>query len=156
MMIDALEWEIEINGETEGLKQQLIGISLEYNIRCRYTAYIADYETIGDVTKVEKSEPVLVPESYIAGNYPNPFNPSTTIRIYIGANDAGKVKLLRVFNMLGQLVTVIDITHLSAGWRDVVFNGRDMFGNTLSSGVYFVQFTSGGKPVNTIRMNLVK
>ncbi len=156
MMIDALEWEIEINGESTELKEQLIEISLKYNIRCRYTAYIADYETIGDITNVEVTEPVLVPESYIAGNYPNPFNPSTTIRIYIGADDAGKVKLLRVFNMLGELVAVIDISHFSSGWQDVVFNGRDMFGNTLSSGIYFVQFTSGGKPVNTIRMNLVK
>lgn len=156
MMIDAIEWEIEIYGESVELKEQLIKISLDYNIRCRYTAYIADYETIGDVTDAENIEPVLLPESYIAGNYPNPFNPSTTIRIFIGDDDADKVKLLRVFNMLGQLVTVIDISNLSPGWQNISFNGRDMYGNVLSSGIYFVQFVSGGNPVNTIRMNLVK
>lgn len=156
MMIDALEWEIEIYGETTELKAQLIEISLKYNIRCRYTAYIADYETVTDVTGVENAEPVLVPESYIAGNYPNPFNPSTTIRIFIGQEAADNVKLLRVFNAIGQLVAIIDITHLSAGWQDVFFNGRDMFGNVLSSGIYFVQFINNGKPVNTIRINLVK
>jgi hypothetical protein len=156
MMIDALEWEIEIYGETLELKEQLIKISLQYNIRCRYTAYIADYESTIDLTGIKSKEPVLLPESYLSGNYPNPFNPSTTIRLYIGQNDAGKVKLLRVFNSLGQLVAVIDVSHLSAGWQEVIFNGRDMFGNYLSSGIYFVQFSSGGKPVNTIRMNLIK
>lgn len=153
MKIDELERDIEIYGETEEKKQELIDLSLKYNIRCRYTAYIADYHDI-DITRVEEV-PVL-PDSYILGNYPNPFNPTTTIRFYISNNDAGSVKLIRIYNSIGQLVRVIDITNFSPGWNEVVFNGRDQFGAQLSSGIYFVQFISGGRVFNTIKMNLLK
>jgi hypothetical protein len=157
MMIDALEWEIEIYGESPDKKQQLIDISLTYNIRCRYTAYIADYETPA-TTSVDEStnKMLLIPDSYISGNYPNPFNPTTKIRIFINTSDMAKIKMLRIYNSLGQLVAVIDITNLSSGWQEIEFNGKDMFGNNLSSGVYFVQLLMDNNHMNTVRMNLVK
>jgi flagellar hook assembly protein FlgD len=99
---------------------------------------------------------LLIPDSYISGNYPNPFNPTTKIRIFINTSDMAKIKMLRIYNSLGQLVAVIDITNLSSGWQEIEFNGKDMFGNNLSSGVYFVQLLMDNNHMNTVRMNLVK
>jgi Ca-activated chloride channel family protein len=155
MMIDALEWDIEIYGETTEKKQQLIELSLKYNIRCRYTAYIADYKnpvTEVDEINVENELPV----SYMLNNYPNPFNSSTRLRFFISSDDVAKVKLIRIYNSLGQLVKVIDVTNLSSGWNEVQFHGIDQFGNTLASGIYFAQLTIDGKIYSTIKMNLLK
>jgi Ca-activated chloride channel homolog len=154
--IDALEQSILIYGETDVQKQEMIDLSLAYNIRCRYTAYIADYEnqftSIVDRSGIE----TVKPESYILGNYPNPFNPTTTISFYL-SSIAGleKTKLIKIFNSLGQLVAVIDISHLAHGSHQIVFNGQDFFGNTLPSGLYFARLVAGNE-ISTIRMSLIK
>ncbi len=155
-MIDALEREVEIYGETVALKDTLIDLSLRYNIRCRYTAYIADYKTI--FTRVERGEKTLVsmPASYLIGNYPNPFNPTTTIQFYLSESSLdAKIKLVRIFNALGQLVAIIDIGHYSPGIHVIHFDGRDFFGNPLPAGMYFVRLQVGDE-VSTIRIALVK
>ncbi len=155
-MIDALEREVEIYGETEALKDTLIDISLRYNIRSRYTAYIADYKTV--FTGVESSDKtwVKMPTCYLIGNYPNPFNPITTIQFYLSQESGdAKVKLIRIFNALGQLVAVIDISHYSPGLHSIQFDGRDFYGNPLPAGLYFVRLQVGDE-VSTIRVALVK
>jgi len=156
MKIDALEWEVEIYGESPELKAELIALSLKYNIRCRYTAYIADYEEDVIGTATEERDLVAADYSYLFSNYPNPFNPSTTFRIFINESDFGKTKLLRIFNILGQLIAIIDISHLKSGWHDIQFNGKDLYGNSLTSGIYFTQLIIGSKVANTLRINLIK
>lgn len=152
--IDQLERQIEIYGETSPLKTELISLSLKYNIRCRYTAYIADYKTPATDVKTEKS--IAIPQSFIAGNYPNPFNPATKIRLFLSDASRGKIKFVRVYNLLGQLVALIDITGLNPGWNEVYFNGRDLYGSTLPSGIYFVRLQIGEEVVSTFRINLIK
>lgn len=122
---------------------KLFLLSLRYNIRSRYTAY----ETVVTATESEVEElPRLF--SYLDGNYPNPFNPSTTIRFFIG-DAAGQTKLLKIYNLLGQLVAVIDISHLRAGWHEVRFDGLDRYGRMLPSGLYLVrlQINNSGKDI---------
>ncbi|HEX2865548.1 MAG TPA: VIT domain-containing protein [Ignavibacteriales bacterium] len=152
--IDELERKIEIYGETPSSKQELIALSLKYNIRCRYTAYIADYKTPATDVKAKKN--AIVPQSFIAGNYPNPFNPSTKIRLFLSDASRGKLKFVRIYNVLGQLVALIDITGFNAGWNEVYFNGRDLYGSTLPSGIYFVRLQVGEEFVSTFRINLIK
>jgi hypothetical protein len=155
-MIDALEREVEIYGETEALQDSLEALSLKYNIRCRYTAYIADYTT--PFTRVDKNDKALVsmPVSYLIGNYPNPFNPTTTIQFYLSENTLNaSVKLIRIFNTLGQLVAVIDFSGYAPGMHTLHFDGKDFFGNPLPAGLYFVRLQVGDE-VSTIRITLVK
>ncbi len=152
--IDALEREIEIYGETEALRQQTTALSLQYNIRCRYTAYVADYET--EYTRVDDrtNEPAAMPSSYLIGNYPNPFNPSTTINFVIAETAVG-VKLIKIYNALGQLVAVIDVSHLGPGRHAILFDGRDFYGQPLPSGQYFVRLQVGDQ-VSALRILLMK
>lgn len=75
------------------------------------------------------------------GNYPNPFNPSTTIR-YSLASDA--VVTLEVFNVLGQRVrTVIGNVAHPAGSFEVVWDGHDDQGNAVGSGAYLYRLKAG-------------
>jgi len=153
--MDALEWEIEIYSETPVLKNTLIALSLKYNIRCRYTAYIADYETVPILTNIIEEQEV-VPISFIAGNYPNPFNPETKIRIFIDQQSVGKSMYLKIYNILGQLVAVIDISNLQPGWHNVLFSGLNIYGNRLSSGMYIVQLQQQNNIAGTIRIHLIQ
>jgi Ca-activated chloride channel family protein len=152
--IDALERQIEVYGETPELKAKLINLSLAYNIRCRYTAYIADYKTLPSAVK--NGEGITVSSSYISGNYPNPFNPVTKIRFYLDKSAAGKEKFLRIYNILGQLVGVIDISGFTEGWHESVFNAKNCNGSQLPSGIYFVRLQIGERIVSAIKVNLVK
>jgi len=155
-MIDYLEWMIEIYGETAERKKQLIGISLKYNIRCRYTAYVADYQTEypSEINIINSS--VIVTSSHLITNYPNPFNPSTIIRFFISplTVSAGP-KLLKIFNMLGQLVMIIDLSEYGAGYHEIRFNGRDIFGRPLPSGIYVVVLQTGTE-ISTMRIALIR
>lgn len=155
-MIDEIERQIAVFGETDSLKKLDIDISLKYNIRCKYTAYIADYTTLPPTRVIAEQEFVPVAKSYLIGNYPNPFNSTTSIRFYLDKETEGiKYKFLRIYNLLGQLVAVIDISHLGPGMHTIKFDGRDNWGDELPSGIYICQLVVG-KNSSTIRISLVK
>ena len=155
-MIDAIEQQISIYGETDELKDSVIALSLGYEIRCMYTSYFADYETIYVSTDPMPEKLVSIPKSFVSDNYPNPFQSSTTIRFYIGDIDIEKVKILRIYNLQGHLVAIIDISHVSTGWHEIRFSGKDMSGNDLPAGIYLVQMQIENQIANTIRINLVR
>jgi hypothetical protein len=86
----------------------------------------------------------------LVGNYPNPFNPATTIRYDLAAT--GHV-LLRVYNLLGQEVrTVVDETQ-TAGRKSAVWDGRDASGASVASGIYLyrMEFSGDGKKFQSTR-----
>jgi len=87
-----------------------------------------------------------------ANNYPNPFNPETTISYTLPRSGNASV---RVYNMKGQVVrTLINDAH-SAGNHTVVWNGMDESGNAVSSGLYFYQVSANGQSI-TKKMLLAK
>ncbi|MDD3563796.1 MAG: FlgD immunoglobulin-like domain containing protein, partial [Candidatus Cloacimonetes bacterium] len=87
-----------------------------------------------------EDENVPITVTALRGNYPNPFNPETTISYDI--KDAGSVRLA-VYNVKGQLVRSLVNTKQAAGRYRVIFNGCDDRGKPLSSGIYLYRFTAG-------------
>lgn len=85
-------------------------------------------------------------------NYPNPFNPETVIQFTLPQSVQVR---LAVFNMLGQQVRSLIAEDLSAGVHAVKWDGRDEFGQTLTSGVYFYRIDAGNFS-ETQRMILAK
>jgi hypothetical protein len=78
---------------------------------------------------------VVVSTIQLEQNFPNPFNPATTIKYQLG-ND-GFVNL-KVFNSLGEEVVDLVNEFQKAGNHQIIFDGRD-----LPSGMYVYQLTSG-------------
>ena len=70
----------------------------------------------------------------------NPFNPTTTIRYHL--QETNKV-LLKIYNTLGEEVRVLVNEKQGAGVKSVVWDGRDTFGQKVSSGVYIYQLQAG-------------
>jgi hypothetical protein len=73
-------------------------------------------------------------------NYPNPFNPSTEIRFSLPS--AGEVRL-EVYNMLGQKVATLVDGYLEAGEHIAIWEGTDLAGRPVSTGVYLYRLQSG-------------
>jgi len=76
----------------------------------------------------------------LAQNFPNPFNPSTTIQFELPK--ASQVEIT-VFNTRGQKVRSLLSNFLSPGEHQVEWDGRDDAGNKVSTGVYFYTLKSG-------------
>ncbi len=98
----------------------------------------------------DDSTPVL--NTQLKGNYPNPFNPSTSISFELAS--AGPVTL-EIYNQKGQLVTTLVNSELHAGTHSAAWNGHDANGAPVSSGVYFYRMRSG-KFSSTRKMVLMK
>ena len=73
-------------------------------------------------------------------NYPNPFNPQTTIRYQLTDNSIVK---LAVYDLTGQRITTLVSSRQSAGEYEVTWDGKDVHGETVSSGIYIYQVTVG-------------
>ncbi|MCF7793208.1 MAG: M20/M25/M40 family metallo-hydrolase [Candidatus Cloacimonetes bacterium] len=87
-------------------------------------------------------------------NYPNPFNPSTTILFNITSDLAAKAEL-SIFNIKGQKIRNFEFDQLSAGEHSVVWNGKDDNDQQVSSGIYLYQLKSEGFQLNR-KMILLK
>jgi hypothetical protein len=85
-------------------------------------------------------------------NYPNPFNPSTTIKFVLHKPGNAAIK---VYNCLGKEITTLINEYLPSGEKEITWDGKDNQGNTVSSGVYFIQMTAGNYR-QTIKAVLLK
>jgi len=85
----------------------------------------------------------VIPMAYkLFQNFPNPFNPVTTIRYSLP--QAGQVSL-RVYNLLGEeVVTLIDSEQISAGFHVAIWDGKNKARQLVTSGVYVYQLQVGG------------
>jgi len=67
-------------------------------------------------------------------NYPNPFNPTTTISYNLNYDSIVK---LEIFNIKGQKVVTLEDNEITAGHHNIVWNGKDSENSSVSSGIYF-------------------
>jgi hypothetical protein len=85
---------------------------------------------------------ILIPRMHLEQNFPNPFNPSTTIRYQLA--EKGKATV-RVYSPSGSLVrTLVDRFHEVAGCHEVRWDGRNDRGGKVASGVYLYRLDSNG------------
>jgi len=85
-------------------------------------------------------------------NYPNPFNPSTTIAFSIP--ETGRVRV-SVYNVKGEKIKDLLNTEMTRGNHRLVWDGRDNCSNPVSSGIYFVRINTGTES-HTHKMLLMK
>ena len=94
------------------------------------------------------------PEAFaLANNYPNPFNPATTIKYALP--QAADVELT-VYNVVGQVVRTLVAEHQSVGRYVVEWDATNDSGHSLSSGMYFYRLQAGGEFLEVKKMLLLK
>lgn len=98
-------------------------------------------------------EDLLAVPVFSMRNYPNPFNPTTTISFEI-PHDA--YVNLEIYNIRGQVVKHLLNTHKAMGKHSVVWDGKDDQGRDCSSGVYYYQLSSSDGKRHTQKMLMMK
>ncbi len=84
---------------------------------------------------------IAIPEKFeLSQNFPNPFNPMTTIRYALP--EKANVRLT-IYNMLGKEVRTLVNEFEEAGYKSVIWDGLDQYGRSLSTGVYIYRIQAG-------------
>jgi hypothetical protein len=91
----------------------------------------------GSYTAVDPGNGSLPQDFNLYANYPNPFNPVTTIRFDVGQN-SGDNTLLRIYDITGRSVTTLINGQLQTGTYEIQWDARG-----FASGIYFSELISG-------------
>ncbi len=94
-----------------------------------------------------------IPQAFkLYPNYPNPFNPSTVIRYQLAVNS---MVTLKIYNALGQEVRTLVNERQSAGFKQVMWDGKDQRGHSVSSGIYIYRIQAGSM-LQAKKMTLIR
>ncbi|RMI20264.1 MAG: T9SS C-terminal target domain-containing protein, partial [Calditrichaeota bacterium] len=105
--------------------------------------------------EIQRSEPVTS-HFQLFPNYPNPFNPETTIRFELPVLSDGLNRIrLSVYNIAGQLVRTLYEGELAGGVYEMKWDGTSDLGVRQPSGIYFL-YLQAGTLVQTRRMVLLQ
>ncbi len=109
-------------------------------VTCVYTTGESDPVEVDYEWLSSASTEITPANDTFSGIYPNPFNPSTTLKFGI-ANDEHVV--LDIYNLRGQLVRTLDQGKMKAGWHEVTWNGMDGENHSVGSGIYLFRLKAG-------------
>ena len=104
-----------------------------------------------EIVDVEENTIIPLANNFNLNNYPNPFNPETTIRFSVTQNavsgsDGSSFVTLEIYNLRGQKVkTLYPFPNRGLGTSEysVVWNGKDSNNKSVASGIYFYKITAG-------------
>lgn len=109
---------------------------------------------VGSPDDIHRLVQKMLPTEFALGNnFPNPFNPSTTIPVSIPKK--GEVSL-KVYNVLGQQILVIHHGVLDPGRYWFTWDANDERGSHVASGVYLARLSSGNGQHRVIKMIVLK
>ena len=91
-------------------------------------------QAMATATGISQPQPVMVKGFLLFDNYPNPFNPTTTISYYV---DNDLVIKLSIYDVTGKLVTVLQNARVPRGNNSVTWDASD-----YASGIYFYELQS--------------
>jgi len=100
----------------------------------------------------QSSTQSVEPATLLMSNYPNPFNPSTTISFNLPSVMNCK---LEIYNLKGQRVTSLLNETRGAGKHTITWDGLDEAGRPVSSGIYFYRLTTPHKTISA-KMLMIK
>lgn len=140
----------------------IAGIFIQFDSSSPYTeGYQITPRDLDDVGVTVGIEPIssgeVVKAFKLYSNYPNPFNPSTTLRFDIPATNGELANVqLTIYNSLGQKVKTLVNDNLSSGNYEVQWNGSVDNGSIAPSGMYFAELSMDNTQRQIIKMMLLK
>ncbi len=117
-----------------------------------FTTLSPDTFTVGVTTSVELADDLTPGSYYLEANYPNPFNPSTTIKYHIAQTGNTSIK---IYNLRGEEIKALFNESQASGAYAVIWNGTNNSGEAVASGVYIVTLKSGDF-IQSRRVTLLK
>lgn len=123
---------------TYGKKYNLNWINndiITYTNTTKNEIFYYDIKKVLPVKHVVKNNVV---NEFLIHNYPNPFNPSTTIKYSLPYNSSVSIT---VYNIMGQEIKSFEMNSQSAGTHSIVWNGRNANGITVASGIYLYRIS---------------
>ena len=157
-------WYFTIVGNIDGedISFKIYDSETEAIYDCYETIFFEDNATIGSPTDLfeltcgETAIEDILPtnEKIMLANYPNPFNPSTTISFSLNTENTEDTEII-IYNIKGQKVKTLIDDQYSKGAHSVIWDGRDENNQSVSSGLYFYKLSSG-KEVQVKKMLLLK
>jgi len=140
----------EINDSTHIIGEAFMESKLSYT----YIKYKRQYNLYGDpalnlwpqsggnkiLTSNLDSTSNLNPKKYILfNNYPNPFNPSTTIKYNLP--NASSVEIT-IYDIIGNMIRDFTISYQTAGQHSILWNGTNRNNEQVASGIYLYHFNA--------------
>ena len=115
-------------------QEYVVGVSVQYSDEESEIVEI-------DYTHTSTNSPEnIVPVTKLNGNYPNPFNPITTISFSV--SHMPSFVNIEIYNLKGQKVKTLINEQLAAGQHSVIWKGKDDSNKSVSSGIYFYRMKS--------------
>ncbi|MBD3224871.1 MAG: T9SS type A sorting domain-containing protein [Caldithrix sp.] len=105
-----------------------------------------------EATPIAETQPSRPNRAVLLDNYPNPFNPQTTIRY--GINKKQHVQLT-IYNVLGEKISTLLSREVNAGMHTFRWNGRDDHDRAVSSGIYLCRLQTEDH-AKTIKLFLMR
>lgn len=93
------------------------------------------------IGRTKSADAVLPATISLEGNYPNPFNPSTTLQFNLPED---QLVSLVVYDLLGREMTTLVNGYVAAGTHQVRWNGKTATGADIPTGIYIARMTAGG------------
>ncbi|PKN79592.1 MAG: hypothetical protein CVU48_04890 [Candidatus Cloacimonetes bacterium HGW-Cloacimonetes-1] len=130
------------------------GQQIRIGIQClsndAFIFMVDDVVVMGSTANEDINIPAVT--TALNNNYPNPFNPETTISYSV--KEASPVTI-EIYNVKGQVVRTLVSETKASGNHTTVWNGKDNNGRNVTSGVYFYKMNAG-KYSSTRKMILMK
>jgi len=115
-----------------------------------------DIETKLNYINVEltnASSDVIEVNSKLIGNYPNPFNPETTIKYNLSKPSYVEIN---IYNIKGQLINSMVNSDQYAGIHTIIWNGKNNSNDEVSSGLYLFKLVTDNKTIDINKCLLLK
>jgi hypothetical protein len=105
------------------------------------------------ITFTDVEEDLQEIQTCLQGNYPNPFNPITSISFSISKSNFVSIN---IYNLKGQFVTSLVNENLERGHHSVTWDGKDNSEKLVSSGIYLYKLNVNGKTESMKKCLLLK
>jgi hypothetical protein len=112
---------------------------------------------VGEEGNLRTDESEISSANTILSNYPNPFNPITTIKYEIDSNLENTI--IEISNIKGQKVRELKIAHqgvINGKSGEIIWDGKNQAGALVGSGVYYYQLMTNGEKKAANKMLLIK